>query len=80
MPSRAADPVGERGAIQVDALVGVNLRLAIEWQVIDIFGDQNLGDCRLGRKAAFDQPGGRRSLHDNVLAGVAGVFGPPHDD
>jgi len=32
------------------------------------------------RQTAFDQPGGRRGLHDDVLAGSAGVFGPTHDD
>ena len=80
VPGGAADPVGERGAIEIDALPGADLRLAIERQVVGIFGDQNLGDRRLGRQAALDQPRGRGSLHDNVLAGAAGVFGPAHDD
>ncbi|ANT54836.1 hypothetical protein A6B35_33275 (plasmid) [Mesorhizobium amorphae CCNWGS0123] len=80
MPGRAADPVGERGAVQIDALPGVDLRLAIERQVIGILGDQNLGDRRLGWQTAFDQPGGRRSLHDNILAGTTRIFRPAHDD
>ena len=29
---------------------------------------------------ALDQPGGRRSLNDHILAGAAGIFGPAHDD
>ena len=35
----AADPVGQGGAIERDALAGVDLRLAIEWRVVGIFGD-----------------------------------------
>lgn len=80
MPGRAAYPVGKRGAVEVDALPGVDLRLTIERQVVGILGDQNLGDRRLGWQTAFDQPRGCRSLHDHVLAGTTGVFGPAHDD
>ncbi len=80
MPGRAADPVGQRGAVEIDALPGVDLRLTIERQMVGIFGDQNLGDSRFGRQPAFDQPGGRGSLNDNVLAGATGVFGPAHHD
>ena len=76
----AADPVRQRRAIELDALAGVDLRLPIERQVIGIFGDQHLGDGRLGRQSALDQPRRRRRLHDLVLAGSAGVFGPPRDD
>lgn len=80
VPGRAADPVSERGAIQVDALPGVDLRLAIERQVIRVFGDQHLGDRRLGRQPALDQAGRRRCLDDDILAGATGVFGPAHDN
>ena len=75
----AADPVGQRRAVEIDALAGVDLRLAIERQVIGVLGDQHLGDRRLGRQAALDQPRRRRRLDDHVLAGAAGVFGPAHD-
>ena len=80
MAGGAADPVGQRRAIEIDALAGVDLGLAIERQVVGIFGDQDLGDRRLGRQAALDQPRRRRRLHDHVLAGPAGVFGPAHDE
>jgi hypothetical protein len=33
VPGGAADPVGERGAIEIDALPGVDLRLTIERQM-----------------------------------------------
>ena len=79
-PGGAADPVGQRRAIEIDALPGVDLGLAIERQVIGVFGDQHLGDRRLGRQAALDQPRRRGRLHDNVLASPAGIFGPAHDE
>jgi hypothetical protein len=80
VPGSTADPVGERGTIEIDALPGPDLRLAIERQVIGIFGDQDVGNRRLGRQPALDEPGGRGSLHDHVLAGAAGILDPAHDD
>jgi hypothetical protein len=47
--------------------------------VIGVFGDQHLGDRRLGRQAALDQPRRRGRLHHHVLARPAGVLGPAHD-
>ena len=61
------------------ALAGVDLGLPVERQVIGVFGDQHLGDRRLGRQAALDQPRRRGRLHHDVLASPAGVFGPAHD-
>jgi len=78
-PGGAADPVGKRRAIEVDPLAGVDLGLPVERKVIGVFGDQDLGDRRLGRQAAFDQSSRRRRLHHDVLACPAGVFGPTHD-
>lgn len=37
VPGGAADPVGERRAIEIDTLPGVDLRLTIERKVIGIF-------------------------------------------
>ncbi|MFK4492432.1 hypothetical protein ABIA45_007510 [Bradyrhizobium sp. USDA 336] len=49
--------------------------------MIGIFGDQHLGDGSLGRQTALDQPSRGWRLHDAILAGPAGVFGPPgHED
>ena len=80
VPGGMADPVGQRRAIEIDALAGVDLGLPVERQMVGIFGHQNLGDGGLGRQAALDQPRRRRGLHDTVLAGPAGVFGPPGDE
>ncbi len=51
-------PIGERRVIQPDALPGVDLCLAIQRQVAGEHGDKNLGDGRLSRQFAFDQPRG----------------------
>ncbi len=76
----AADPVGQRGAVERDALAGIDLRLAIERRVVGIFGDQHMRDQRLGRDAVLDQPLRRRCLADFARAGAAGVFGAARDD
>ena len=54
MPGGTPDPVGECRAVEINSLALVDLRLSVEWQVIGIFGDQNLGDGRFGRNAALD--------------------------
>lgn len=48
--------------------------------MVGIFGHQNLGDRGLGRQAALDQSRRRQGLYDTVLAGPAGIFGPPGDE
>jgi hypothetical protein len=54
MPGSMTDPVCQRRPVQIDALAGINLGLAIQRQVVGIFGHQNLGDRSLGRQAALD--------------------------
>jgi hypothetical protein len=71
--SGAPDPVGERRTIEDDALTGEDLRLAIERQVVGVFGAAHLRDQRVGGQAALDQPGRCRGLYERVLAGPAGV-------
>ena len=75
MPGGAANPVGERRTVERDPLPGVDLRLAVERQMIGVFGDQHMGDCRLGWQAALDQSRRSRRLHDAALAGPACIFG-----
>ena len=53
MPGSTTDPVCQRRPVQIDALAGINLGLAIERQMVGIFGHQNLGDRGLGRQAAL---------------------------
>ena len=74
-----ADPISQGRAIQIDALAGVNLRLAIQRKVIGVLRHQHLGDRRLGRQPAFDQTRRCRRLHHHILASPAGVFGPAYD-
>jgi hypothetical protein len=60
-------------------LAGVDLGLAIQWQMIGIFGDQDLGDGGFRRQPTLDQPRWRRGLHDAILALAASVFRPDRD-
>ncbi len=45
-----------------------------------VFGDQDMGDHRLGRQPALDQPFRRRRLNHRLLAGPAGIFGTMRHD
>jgi hypothetical protein len=59
LKGRAADPVCEGRPVQIDALAAVDLGLPVERQVVGIFADQHMGDSRLGRHAARNEPRGR---------------------
>ena len=73
IPGCPADPVGQRRAVEPDALAGVDLRLPVKRQVIGVLGDQHLGDQRLGGHAAFDNPRRRRHLDHRALARAAAI-------
>jgi hypothetical protein len=75
---RAAHPVSERRTIESDPLAGVDLRLAVERQMVCVLADDHVGDGSFGGDAALNQPRGRRRLDHHVLAGAAGVLGPAH--
>ncbi len=75
-----AHPIGERGAVEDDALPGVDLGLAVERQVVGVFGHKHMGDGSLGRDAALHEPRGSRRLHHHLLASPAGVLRPARDD
>jgi hypothetical protein len=47
-----SDPIGKTRAAEAQALALINLRLAIERRVIGVFGDEHVGNRRLGRQAA----------------------------
>jgi hypothetical protein len=74
MEHSASDPVGERRAIEANALALVNLRLAVERLATSTRATVD----SVGRPPSISRPRGRR-LDDDVLAGAAGVFGPTHD-
>ena len=75
-PRPSADPVGERRAVEVDPLAGIDLGLPVERKVVGVLGDDDLGDQGLRRQAAFDQPGRGWRLHHRAGAGPAGILGP----
>ena len=77
---RIADPERQDRALDVDALRPQHLGLPIERQMPGVFGDQHVGDHRLGRQPALDQPLRRRRLHHRLRAGPAGIFGTMRHD
>ena len=52
---RTADPIGERRAVEIDALAAIDLRLPIQRTVISVFRNQHVGDKVFGWDAGFDQ-------------------------
>ena len=73
---RIAYPEREHRAFDIKALGGQHLGLPIERQVPRVFADQDMRHHRLGRQPTLDQPFRCRRLHDRLLAGAAGIFGP----
>jgi hypothetical protein len=53
-PGGSPHPIGQSGAVECYALAGVDLRLAIEREMIGVFADDDVGDQRLGRQSTFD--------------------------
>ena len=70
-------PERQRGPVQLHALPGHDLRLAIQRQMVGIARHQHVRDKRLGRQPALDQPRGGRRLHDHPLADPAGQLRAP---
>jgi hypothetical protein len=66
----AADPAGQGGSVEVDALAGVDHGLAVQRLRIGIFGDHHVGEQPRAWPASFDREGRQRRLH-NGLAGSA---------
>ena len=77
---RLAHPVGEDGAAQADPGPGVDLRLAVERQVVGVLRDQHMGKQRLGGQGTLDQVGGCRGLGHGAGAAAAGVLRPDGHD
>ena len=76
----AARPVGQRRAIEFDALAAIDLGLPVERQMVGVFGDDDRRDQIFRWNATLDQMLGRRSLGHLALANAAGVFGPVRHD
>ena len=79
-PCRAAYPVRQRRAIELDALARIDLRLPIERKVIGILADQHMRDQRLRRQPSLDDPRRRRRLDRRGLARAAAVTRVPGDE
>lgn len=75
MEGRMPDAIRERRPVEMDALVGMDLGLPMQRQMIGIFRHQHLGNGCLGRQTALDQPGWSFGLPDVVFTGATGVFG-----
>lgn len=71
--ARRPHPVGERGALDVNALAGVDLGLAVERQVIAVLRDEHLGEQPRAGKPAGDGPLRGRRLHHR-RAGAAALL------
>jgi hypothetical protein len=56
VPGGMTNPVGQRRAVEIDALPRVDLRLAIQRKMVGIFGDENLGHRRLDNRKAYRSP------------------------
>ena len=67
-PDRLADPVRQHGAVEIDAVAGINVGLPIERQVIAVLGDQHMRQQPGARPAALDRQRGHRHLHDGLAA------------
>jgi hypothetical protein len=58
----AADPVGQRRAVELHPLAVIHLRLAVQGQVVGVLGGKDMRDQPLGGDAALDQALGSGGL------------------
>ena len=70
-PAAITDPVGQGRAIKLDPLSGIDLRLAVQRQVIGVLGHQHVREQSRSGQAARDRPRGCCHLHDALAAGAA---------
>ena len=74
-PGRLLHPARQRLAIDVEAMAGEDLRLAIKRRPPGVLGRRDPGDERRRGHAALDQARARLGLNHCALAGPTGVFG-----
>ena len=79
---RAADPVGQGGAVEIDALPPEDLALAIQREVVAVLRDQHMGEQTRPWPAALDRARGQRRLAECLAAraGHARAHDPGHDE
>ncbi|MFT6224275.1 MAG: hypothetical protein ACJA1F_002124 [Paracoccaceae bacterium] len=69
------DPESQSGTVDINALPCIDPALAVQRQVVGVFGDDHARDSRLGRQAAFDQAQLCGRLDDASLARAACILG-----
>ena len=74
---RFAHPVGQRRAVNVEPVAAEDLALAVEWQMISVFVDQNMGEQTRSRPATLDRAAWQRCLREAIAAGTG--HPGPHD-
>jgi hypothetical protein len=82
-PRRPFDPAHEGGAVEIDAVPGQHLRLAVQRQMPGELRGGDMGEQRGRRQAAFNRTRRGRRLHHGALAGAAAVaraMDPLHPD
>ena len=77
-----ADPVGQRGAVQIEAFAVEDLALPVERQVIGVLADQHMGEQARAGTATFDRARWQRRLREAVAAGAGHprAHDPVHDE
>ena len=77
-----ADPVGQRRAVEVEPLALEDLALAIERQMVGVFGDQHMRQQAGAGTAALDRAGWQGGLCEGFAAGTghARADDPVHDE
>src|SRR5262245_6614057 len=78
-PTRAANPSGQRRAIELNPVARKDLRLPVQRRVLAIFADQDLREQGRGCEAACDRTFRRRRLA-HCSADAAAVFGAANAD
>ena len=73
------DPAVQRGGGEQHAEPGVVRRLPVQRHVVEVLGDDDLGDRAGGGQAALDRPVVRRRRLGQLAAGPAGELGPDGD-
>src|SRR5690606_6517053 len=71
--ARLTDPVGERRAAEVDALPRIDLRLAVQRQMVAVLRYEHMGQEAGTGKALRDRPARRWRLHDLRAAPARGL-------
>jgi hypothetical protein len=67
-PDGLADPKGERRAVELDTLAGIDAGLAVERQVVAILADQHVREKPRTRPAALDRQRRHRRLRHRLAA------------